>query len=63
MYYSDCDNIIPYYWMPKYIESNDPSARTLPMYEKKPETEEIRNIIEREEREEEERKKARRGVV
>jgi asparagine synthase (glutamine-hydrolysing) len=62
MYYSDCDNIIPHFWMPKYIDSNDPSARTLPMYEKKPETEEIRSIIEREEREEEERKKARRGV-
>jgi asparagine synthase (glutamine-hydrolysing) len=62
MYYPECDNIIPHYWMPKYIESHDPSARTLPMYEVKPETEEIRNIIEREEREEEARKKARRGV-
>jgi len=59
MYYPECENIIPRYWMPKYIDSDDPSARTLPMYEFKPETEEIRSIIEREEREEEERKKAR----
>ncbi len=58
MYYPECENIIPNYWMPKYIDAQDPSARTLPMYEKKPETEQIKNIIEKEEREEEERKKA-----
>jgi asparagine synthase (glutamine-hydrolysing) len=30
--YPNCQNILPYYWMPKYIESNDPSARTLNVY-------------------------------
>ena len=27
-------NILDHYWMPKYIESNDPSARTLSIYNK-----------------------------
>ncbi len=27
-------NTIPYYWMPKYICANDPSARTLKIYDK-----------------------------
>jgi len=31
-YYPNCTNILPYYWMPKYINSNDPSARTLTIY-------------------------------
>jgi asparagine synthase (glutamine-hydrolysing) len=41
-YYSDifsfhypnsiCENIIPYYWMPKYTNATDPSARTLTHY-------------------------------
>lgn len=30
--YPNCSNILPYFWMPKYIESNDPSARTLMIY-------------------------------
>ncbi len=33
-YYPDCDEILPYYWMPKYILSDDPSARTLATYSK-----------------------------
>ena len=24
--------MIPYYWMPKFIEATDPSARTLDIY-------------------------------
>jgi asparagine synthase (glutamine-hydrolysing) len=28
----NCTNIIPYYWMPKYTNANDPSARTLDVY-------------------------------
>jgi asparagine synthase (glutamine-hydrolysing) len=32
LYYPNCESIVPYYWMPKYIESNDPSARALPIY-------------------------------
>jgi asparagine synthase (glutamine-hydrolysing) len=32
LYYPNCESIVPYYWMPKYIESTDPSARTLSIY-------------------------------
>jgi len=32
LYYPNCEYIVPYYWMPKYIESKDPSARTLEIY-------------------------------
>jgi asparagine synthase (glutamine-hydrolysing) len=32
LYYPNCETIVPYYWMPKYIESSDPSARTLSIY-------------------------------
>jgi asparagine synthase (glutamine-hydrolysing) len=28
-FFQNNENIIPYYWMPKYVESYDPSARTL----------------------------------
>jgi asparagine synthase (glutamine-hydrolysing) len=31
-FYANCSHVVPYYWMPKYIESNDPSARTLNIY-------------------------------
>jgi len=31
-FYPNLTNIIPYYWMPKYVDSNDPSARTLSIY-------------------------------
>lgn len=30
--FPNCSHIIPYYWLPKYIYSNDPSARTLEIY-------------------------------
>lgn len=30
--YPNCEYLVPYYWMPKYIESKDPSARTLEIY-------------------------------
>jgi asparagine synthase (glutamine-hydrolysing) len=26
-------HLVPYYWMPKYISAEDPSARTLPLYD------------------------------
>lgn len=32
LYYPKCEYILPYYWMPKYILSDDPSARTLSTY-------------------------------
>tara|TARA_Y100000992_G_scaffold147573_1_gene98307 strand:- start:286 stop:2079 length:1794 start_codon:yes stop_codon:yes gene_type:complete len=31
-YYSDCENFIPRYWMPKFIDAKDSSARTLDLY-------------------------------
>jgi len=31
-YYPNCQAILPYYWMPKYTISTDPSARTLESY-------------------------------
>tara|TARA_B100000424_G_scaffold271660_1_gene275608 strand:+ start:2491 stop:4125 length:1635 start_codon:yes stop_codon:yes gene_type:complete len=32
LYTSNFDNIIPYFWMPKWSNTNDPSARTLQIY-------------------------------
>jgi asparagine synthase (glutamine-hydrolysing) len=32
--YPNHTHLLPYYWMPKYIASNDPSARTLSSYKK-----------------------------
>jgi len=34
-YYPNCSHIVPYFWMPKYIQSDDPSARTLTIYSDK----------------------------
>ncbi|ADX05961.1 putative asparagine synthetase [Organic Lake phycodnavirus 1] len=31
-YFGNHTNIIPYYWMPKFVDTNDPSARTLTHY-------------------------------
>ena len=31
-FYPNLTDVIPYYWMPKYVESKDPSARTLSIY-------------------------------
>ena len=31
-YYKNCKHLIPYFWMPKYTTSTDPSARTLSFY-------------------------------
>jgi len=30
--YPDTAALIPYFWMPRFIESSDPSARTLKIY-------------------------------
>ena len=30
--YPNCEHIVPYYWMPKYTNAADPSARTLDFY-------------------------------
>lgn len=31
-YYPNCSHILPYFWMPKYTNATDPSARTLEIY-------------------------------
>lgn len=31
-FYPNLDKIVPYFWMPKYINATDPSARTLSIY-------------------------------
>ena len=31
-YYKNTDQVIPYYWLPKYSNATDPSARTLNNY-------------------------------
>ena len=31
-YYSGCDQLIPYFWMPRYVHATDASARTLSQY-------------------------------
>jgi asparagine synthase (glutamine-hydrolysing) len=33
MFFPNMDTILPYYWMPKYTNATDPSARTLEIYE------------------------------
>jgi asparagine synthase (glutamine-hydrolysing) len=33
--FPNCENIVPYYWMPKYTDATDPSARTLNFYSDK----------------------------
>jgi asparagine synthase (glutamine-hydrolysing) len=34
-YYKGNANIIPYFWMPRYVDASDASARTLPIYKEK----------------------------
>jgi asparagine synthase (glutamine-hydrolysing) len=33
LYYPNCGHIVPYFWMPKYVNATDASARTLAIYE------------------------------
>jgi len=33
-FYPNCANVIPYFWMPKYVKADDASARTLDVYKK-----------------------------
>ena len=39
-FYPDLESVIPYYWMPKYTNATDPSARTLDLYTKTQQEEE-----------------------
>lgn len=31
-FFPNCSSIVPYFWMPKYVNASDPSARTLQVY-------------------------------
>ena len=31
-YYPNCENVIPYFWMPRFVNATDASARTLKLY-------------------------------
>ena len=33
-YYNGCEKVIPYFWMPRFVEATDSSARTLNIYKK-----------------------------
>jgi len=33
LYYPNCGHIVPYFWMPKYVNATDASARTLAIYD------------------------------
>ena len=39
-------HLMPYYWMPKYVKAEDPSARTLSIYENNEETNEVISVNE-----------------
>ena len=43
LFYPNRGYIIPYFWMPKYIEANDSSARTLDIYNKTTEEDEYKS--------------------
>jgi asparagine synthase (glutamine-hydrolysing) len=34
-YYPHCNKLLPYFWMPRYTNACDPSARTLELYYEK----------------------------
>lgn len=34
-YYNNCERLLPYFWMPKFVNANDSSARTLAIYNTK----------------------------
>ena len=38
LHYSGCGKVIPYFWMPNYVEATDSSARTLDVYKDNIET-------------------------
>jgi len=38
LHYSGCGKVIPYFWMPNYVEATDSSARTLDVYKENSET-------------------------
>ena len=49
-HYSGCEKVIPYFWMPRFVEATDASARTLSIYAEKMKM----NVIKNEKNEKEE---------
>jgi len=49
-HYSGCEKVIPYFWMPRFVEAKDASARTLSIYAEKMKM----NVIKNEKNEKEE---------
>ena len=43
--YKNHSNIIKYYWMPKYVETNDSSARTLDVYNRDTKSQDEKNNV------------------
>ena len=43
-YYPNCKNVIPYMWMPKFVNATDASARTLDIYKTK-NTSEVNEVV------------------
>jgi len=41
-YYPNCKKVIPYMWMPKFVDAFDASARTLDVYKSKPTKENVK---------------------
>uniref|UniRef100_A0A6C0CNW3 asparagine synthase (glutamine-hydrolyzing) n=1 Tax=viral metagenome TaxID=1070528 RepID=A0A6C0CNW3_9ZZZZ len=44
-YYRNTDNVIPEFWMPRFVEANDASARTLQIYKKQMQEDEEKNYL------------------
>lgn len=44
-YYKNTDNVIPEFWMPRFVEANDASARTLDIYKKQINEEENNYLV------------------
>ena len=44
-YYKNTDNVIPEFWMPRFVEANDASARTLDIYKKQLNEEESNYLV------------------
>lgn len=44
-HYRNTDNVIPEFWMPRFVEANDASARTLQIYKKQMQEDEEKNYL------------------
>ena len=44
-YYNGHSNVIPYFWMPNFVDATDASARTLDIYKKKKEKNDTQELL------------------